>query len=172
VFTVSSWTGSGNMDGSSGTDQIVVLRDTDMTLTNTSLAAASFGTLTLASIETASLSGGDAANVIRADAFTLGGDAGDDILIGGSSSLSSNVAALNAIMAEWTSANSYATRVANLLNGGGANGSTKLNSLTIQNDASAADRLTGGSEIDLFFQSSGDVLVDFNAGVGELKTAI
>ena len=105
-------------------------------------------------------------------ADTLGGETGDDILIGGTSSLSSNVAALNAVMAEWTSANSYATRVANLRNGGGANGSTKLNSMTIQNDSSAADRLTGASELDWFFQSSADVLVDFKAGVGELKAAI
>ena len=75
-------------------------------------------------------------------------------------------------MAEWSSANNYASRVFNLFNGGGANGATVLNNLTVQNDSSAADRLTGGSEIDWFFQSSNDVFVDFNAGVGEMKTAI
>lgn len=177
VFTVSGWTGSGKIDGAGGTDQIVVVRDTDMALTNTSLVAMGFGALTLASVETANLSGGDSANRIVANAFTLGavtlqGGNGDDILIGGTSSLSSNLTALNAIMAEWTSANSYATRVANLLNGGGANGTTKLNNTSVQNDSSAADKLTGSSDMDWFFQSNGDVLIDFNAGIGEVKQAI
>ena len=219
LFTVSGWTGSGLIDGSTGSaDQIIAVRDTDMTLTNTSLAAAGFSTLMLAGVETANLTGGAAANVIRAGSFTLGsvtlqggnGDdvliggsmndsligsagrdlfiggagadtlentlsgtgGGDDILIGGTSSLSNNVAALNAVMAEWSSANSFVSRVFNLFNGGGANGAIVLNNLTVQNDSSSADRLTGGSEIDWFFQSSNDVFVDFNAGVGEVKTAI
>ena len=213
VFTVSGWTGNGSITGSSGTDQIVAVRDTDMTLTNTSLVMAGFGTLALNAIEKATLTGGDSANVLCADAFTLGavtlqggngddvliggskndslfggagrdvligglgadtigGGTGDDLLIGGTSSLSSNIAALNAIMAEWTSTNSYAARVANLRNGGGANGTTKLDTTTVQNDSSAADCLIGGSEMDWFFQSVSDVLVDFNAGIGEIKTAI
>ena len=75
-------------------------------------------------------------------------------------------------MAEWASANSYATRVANLLNGGGANGSTTLNKSSVQNDSSAADQLTGASDTDWFFQSASDILVDFNAGIGEIKTTI
>lgn len=105
-------------------------------------------------------------------ADTIDGNADDDLLIGGTSSLSSTVSALNAIRNEWTSGNSYATRVANLTNGGGANGTTKLNSSTVKNDSSAADRLTGSSELDWFFQSASDVLVDFNAGLGEIKTTI
>ena len=35
-----------------------------------------------------------------------------------------------------------------------------------------ADRLTDGSKTDWFFQSAGDVLVDFNAGLGELTQLI
>lgn len=104
-------------------------------------------------------------------ADTLDGNADDDILIGGTSSLSGTVSALNAIRNEWTSGNSYATRVANLTNGGGANGTTKLNNSTVKNDSSIVDRLTGSSELDWFFQSASDVLVDFNA-IDELKTAI
>lgn len=53
-----------------------------------------------------------------------------------------------------------------------ANGTTKLDTTTVQNDSSAADYLIGGSEMDWFFQSVSDVLVDFNAGIGEIKTAI
>ncbi len=213
TFTVSAWTGTGALTGGLGTDQLVVTRDANMTLTNSSLVTAGFGTLMLSSIETANLTGGDSANKLIANAFTLGsvtlqggdgddvlvggsqndsliggsgrdlligglgadtlgGEAGDDILIGGKCTLSGNVTALNAIMAEWTSAKSYATRVANLSKGGGANGSTKLNSASVQNDSSAADQLNGNSETDWFFQSAGDILVDFNAGIGELKTAI
>ena len=211
-FTVNGWTGSGTISGAGGSaDQVIAVRDTDMTLTNTSLVAAGFGTLTLAGIETANLQGGNAANTIRANDFTLGavtlqggngddvligsskndsliggagrdlliggagtdmlgGNAGDDILIGGTISLS--VDALNLIMAEWTSANDYASRVTNLLNGVGTNGTIKLNNSTLQNDSSAAAKLTGSSDLDWFFQSSGDVLVDLNASVGELKTVI
>ena len=213
TFTVSGWTGSGTLNGASGTDQLIAIRNTHMTLTNTSLVSAGFGTLTLAGIEAAKLTGGDDANKLIASAFTLGsvtlqggdgddvliggskndslvggngrdlliggagvdtlnGDAGDDILIGGTSSISSNVTALNAIMSEWTSANSYATRRINLLSGGGLNGTTKLNSTTIKSDSSAADRLAGGVELDWFFQSAGDILIDFNATAGELKTSI
>ena len=92
-FTVSGWTGSGKIDGSTsaiGTfDQIVAVRDADMTLTNTSLTAAGFGMLTLVGIETADLSGGAAANKLIANLFTLGsvtlqGGGGSDVLIGGS----------------------------------------------------------------------------------------
>lgn len=209
IFTISDWTGGGTLTGSTGTDRIVAIRDTDMTLSNSSLVSIGYGTLTLATIETAALTGGDSNNKIRANAFSLGavtlnggngddvlvggtkddslfggagrdlliggagkdtlsGDAGDDILIGGTSSVSNNVAALNAVMAEWTSGNDFATRVNNLTNGGGANGSTKLSAT---ND-SVADRLTGGNELDWFFSSSGDVLVDFNSGIGELKKQI
>ena len=213
VFTVSGWTGSGQIDGLTGTDTIVVARDTDMTMTNTALVSVGFGTLTLVGIESASLTGGSGANVLNAAEFTggpvtlqggsgddvliggstadslrggagrdlliggrgadtLSGDADDDLLIGGTSSVSANMAAINAVMAEWTSAASSSTRVANLLNGGGLNGMTKLDNTTIQNDASAADRLAGGTEFDWFFKSASDVLVDFNVGLGEMTTGI
>ena len=210
-FTVDGWTGIGTLSGGTGTDTLFATRDANMTLSNSSLVSTGFGTLTLSSIETANLAGGDSANVIRANAFTLGtvtlqggngddvllggtkndsliggggrdllvggtgidnlsGGAGDDILIGGTITTSINTpAALTAIMAEWTSANSYATRVANLLNGGGANGSTKLNMSSVQNDSSAADRITGGSETDWFFKSANDVL---DALLDEITTRI
>lgn len=102
----------------------------------------------------------------------LNGGSDDDILIGGTSSLSGSVSALTAIRNEWVSSTSHPSRVTHLLNGGGLNGTTKLNSSTIKNDSSAADFLTGDSELDWFFQSAGDVLVDFNAGLGEIKTTI
>ncbi len=88
IFTASDWTGTGTLDGLSGVDRFVAVRDTDMTLTNTAFAATGFGTLTLAAIETANLSGGASANKLVANQFTLGsvtlqGANGDDVLLGG-----------------------------------------------------------------------------------------
>lgn len=106
---------------------------------------------------------------------TIAGGADEDILIGGTTSHSGNSASLAAIMAEWTSANTYAIRIANLLNGGGANGSTALNATTVQNDANTADKLNGSAaapnntDLDWFFQSTGDVL---DALLSETKTAV
>lgn len=109
---------------------------------------------------------------------TVVGGADEDILIGGTSSHSGNATALAAIMAEWTSTNAYATRIANLLNGGGANGTTVLNATTVQNDANpanTADKLNGSAlapnntDLDWFFQSSSDVLDAIN---GETVTTV
>jgi hypothetical protein len=47
-------------------------------------------------------------------AAQLVGNAGDDIMIAGTTAFDNNEAALAAIMAEWTSARDYATRLANL----------------------------------------------------------
>lgn len=213
TFAIDAWGGTATVSGGNGIDLLLVGRNSDMTLSNTSLISPGFGTLSLSSVETAVLSGGVGNNLLQANAFTAGavtlnggdgddvlvggskndvlnggsgrdiligglgadsldGGSQDDLLIGGTSTLAGTTSALNAIRNEWISGNSYATRVANLTNGGGANGSTKLNSSTVKNDSSAADRLTGNSELDWFFQSTSDLLVDFNAGLGELKTPI
>ena len=212
VFIVSLWHGTGTMNGAGGVlDRIEATRDTDLTLANSSLASAAgsgFGTLSLSSVETANLSGGNSANKLIATTFTLGavtlqgnggddvliggskndsliggegrdlligragqdtlnGDAGEDILIGGMSTHSSSIAALNAIMAEWRDpAKSHSTRVDNLnlsdaLHNSGANGTIKLNTATVLNDANAADSLTGGADTDWFFQFTNDALTDF-----------
>jgi PKD repeat protein len=86
----------------------------------------------------------------------LGGH-GDDLLIAGTTFFDNDIAALDAIMAEWTSERDYATRVANLrgvasgprLNGNYfliANGPGR----TVFDDA-AADELIGSSGRDWFF---------------------
>lgn len=104
---------------------------------------------------------------------TLTGNAGDDILIGGTITASINTpTALTAIMAEWTSAKSLAARQTNLLNGGGLNGTNRLNSTTVKNDGDAADSLTGDDDTDWFFQFAGDVLVDFSADLGDIQTVL
>ncbi|MFM9964815.1 MAG: calcium-binding protein, partial [Planctomycetaceae bacterium] len=222
VFTISGWNHAADIQGQGGTDQVNAIRDTDMTLTNTALAAVGFVTLTLDSVETANLSGGSSNNLLDAAGFTLGavtlqggnghdtllggtgndvllggsgddsivgnagrdlliggtgtdsleGGAGDDLLISGTTSHDSDDAALIRIMAEWTRASTFAQRTSRLINGGGKNEQTKLNNSTVQNDSGAADVLTGGSETDWFFESSNDIVVNFNAGLLELKTPI
>ena len=127
--------------------------------------------------DTDSLIGGTGRDLLIGGAAidTLAGGTDEDILIGGTTSYSGNAVALTAIMAEWTSTNPYPTRIANLLSGGGANGSTVLNATTVQNDNNAADKINGSlaapnnTDLDWFFQSAGDVLDAIN---GEVRTTI
>jgi Ca2+-binding RTX toxin-like protein len=100
------------------------------------------------------------------DSLTAG--SGGDLLVAGTTSYFNeatgtvNFAALNAIMAEWTSANTYAARVAHLLGtlSGGHNGTTFLNSTTVSTASdTTADALTGGIGMDWFISKTGDVLV-------------
>lgn len=84
---------------------------------------------------------------------TLLGGAGEDILIAGFTSYDADAAALAAILAQWTQATPYATRVNNLLSGTGA---PRLDATTVfYNYASypstPANTLLGGAELDLFF---------------------
>ena len=79
---------------------------------------------------------------------TLVGGEGEDILIGGATDYDSNPAALGAILAEWTSASDYSTRVANLKNG--TNGAPILNATTVRSNR-RANILTGGSGQDFYF---------------------
>ncbi len=75
------------------------------------------------------------------------GNGGDDLAIGGTTAYDANDAALTAIMAEWTSGHSFATRVANLSNTGG----------------SLASRLNG----DFFLLGSGSGQTVFNDGASD-----
>jgi Ca2+-binding RTX toxin-like protein len=98
---------------------------------------------------------------------TLIGGSGDDILIGGRTSGLNN-AALQSILAEWQSGNSYATRIKHLKNGGGLNGINRLRlNVTVLDDAGALDTLTGGPGLDWFFQFPGDKITDLNNGGAE-----
>jgi uncharacterized protein (TIGR03118 family) len=88
------------------------------------------------------LIGGDGAD-------RLHGNGGDDLLIGGSTTL--DASALNQVLGEWTSSDSYLTRVAKLRAGTG--GLPKLDSTTVTDDG-AKDELFGGSGLDWFFVGS------------------
>jgi 6-phosphogluconolactonase (cycloisomerase 2 family)/PKD repeat protein len=96
---------------------------------------------------------------------TLNGNDGYDLLIAGTTAFDDDTAALEAIMAEWTSARDHARRVANLKGTGGgprANGNCFLKAsgpnATVFDDG-AVDVLTGSGGRDWFFANlSGDFL--------------
>ena len=83
------------------------------------------------------LIGGDGADALSS------GTNGQAMMIGESTSYDSNLAALDAILNEWASANNYATRISNILSGGGLAGlGYALNSTTVIDDG-AVNTLTG-----------------------------
>ena len=113
-------------------------------------------------------------------ASQLNAGSGDDLLIGGwtaydltSSGMTydQKLAALEAIMAEWGSADSYTTRLNDLQGGGGLNGSFLLNTSTVH-DNGKVDTLIGttGSASDWFLAGLTDVLK--NKKNGEAQTTI
>jgi streptogramin lyase len=88
---------------------------------------------------------------------TLIAGSGDDLLIAGTTAYDANEAALDAIMAEWTSGQDYATRIADL-SGTGTGPRSNGNYFLIASgpnatvfDNGAADVLNGGSGMDWFF---------------------
>jgi Ca2+-binding RTX toxin-like protein len=101
-------------------------------------------------------------------ADSLDGGGGEDILIAGNCTFYNestkvlNRAAIDALLAEWTRLDAdFATRVANLRNGGGLNGSTVLNSGTVLDDGTAIDSVLGSSDLDWFWANlSRDLLPD------------
>jgi len=81
----------------------------------------------------------------------LTGGSGDDILIGGTTVYDRDSEALHAILTEWSRTGlSYSQRVNDLMNGGGLNGTFKLNEDTVFG-GTANDILTGGSGQDWYF---------------------
>jgi len=75
----------------------------------------------------------------------LFGAPNQDVLLSGTTSYGPNLAALNALMAEWGSqSDSFNTRVSDLQSGGGANGNCVLDGATVAVDA-LADLILPGS---------------------------
>jgi uncharacterized protein (TIGR03118 family) len=111
------------------------------------------------------LIGGTGRNLIIGGmgADRLIGRSNGDIMIGDYTDYDTNIAALDAIMAEWDSNDSYSTRCSRITGGGGLNGSHVLNATTVHND-SANDTMTGGAGRDWYFASSGDTLTDAVTG--------
>jgi uncharacterized repeat protein (TIGR01451 family) len=91
----------------------------------------------------------------------VAGSAGD-LLLSGSTTYAGNDAALAAMFNEWTSTDSYATRVHDLQFGGGLNGSYAFNSSTLINN-STGSILFGGSGNDWFIDGNNDWLLNRRA---------
>jgi predicted outer membrane repeat protein len=113
-------------------------------------------------------------------AAQLVGNSGDDILIAGTTAFDTNQAALAALMAEWTSARSYADRVANLSGTGSGprnNGSVFLIAsgpgATVF-ATTAVDQLLGGSGMNWYFAKQSGTVKDLLTGLhdGEIVEAL
>jgi hypothetical protein len=115
------------------------------------------------------LTGGVGRNILiaGAGAATLTGGPDDDILVGGNTAYDTNLAALNALMAEWSRPLPYATRVGHILHGGGLNGSAVLNPSTFTANA-GGNTLTGAAGLDLFFGSLDRDANDWDPSLGEV----
>ena len=100
---------------------------------------------------------------IGADAIK--GGSGGDLIIGGSTSYDGNNAALDSILAEWRSADDYATRINFIKNGGGLNGTNVLNLGTTVIDDLASNVLTGApGGKNWYFKGTKDTITDLQAG--------
>ena len=100
---------------------------------------------------------------------------GEDILIGGKtiydSNTSAHITALDAILAEWTSTDSYATKISKIMSGVGS-GAYAFNSSTIAPDANANTLSDGSSQTantNWFLASNQDTV---NKKSGETETII
>jgi hypothetical protein len=109
------------------------------------------------------LNGGDGRDLLIAGATAsiLNGGNDDDILIGGTTAYDTNLTALNAIMAEWTGADTYSNRVTALLNGLLATGNVKSNSQqnTLNGGLGDSDFYFGSLANDLYSLELGETFV-------------
>jgi Ca2+-binding RTX toxin-like protein len=87
TFTLTGWTGSGNVRGLGGVDTVILAADANFTLSDSMLSASPGLSMGLNSIENAILTGGAGANTFNASAFSgnvrLNGQEGDDTFLGG-----------------------------------------------------------------------------------------
>jgi hypothetical protein len=101
---------------------------------------------------------------------TLQAGSGGDILIGGTTDFDNNAGSLASVLAEWSSADDYTTRVARITGSmsGGLN-TVLLNSSTVHANGQA-DNLYGGAGLDWYFAGVLDVL--YNKAVSEVISPI
>src|SRR5581483_3822303 len=92
----------------------------------------------------------------------LDGGGGDDILVAGGTPVDDNINSLCKLEDEWERTDkNYTIRVEHVTQGGGLNGSVKLNVSDVFSSSGLKDRLTGGSGTDLFFAAvPGDLITD------------
>jgi Ca2+-binding RTX toxin-like protein len=95
------------------------------------------------------------------------GGSADDIIIGGytdyDNSSDANDQALEAILTEWQSADSYTTRIATIKAGVGPVPAKFVFGTTVHDDGNAST-LTGGPATDWFFKGTRDTIIDVATG--------
>ncbi|HEV3006887.1 MAG TPA: Ig-like domain-containing protein [Pirellulales bacterium] len=175
VIDASAFTGKVTLTGGTGNDILFGAKGASL------LAAGSGNQVLVGGAGNDTLIGGSGRDLLiggaRVDSLVAG--AGEDILIGDTSTYGSNtqsnLAALNAIMAEWDSADSYATRINDLLNGGGLNvvngSAVLLNTSTVVSDKKANVLVGSTTASDWFFASTVDKVSNYNSAT-ETKTKI
>jgi Ca2+-binding RTX toxin-like protein len=155
--------------GQAGNDSIVVSDDVKQTSElyggdgNDTLAGGGGDNILVGGDGNDLLSGGRGRNLMIGGAGKdeLRGGCRGDILIGGTTDYDANEVALRALLAEWTSADSYKARVDHIFGtlGGGLNGSYHLNADTVHDDG-ARDELSGGDGRDWFLVGANDKVKD------------
>jgi hypothetical protein len=145
---------------------------------NNTLKGNSQGNILIGGLGTNTITGGSGMSILilnKGSGTVTGGSSAGDILIGDYTNYdtmtAANEKALMGILAEWQSADSYATRFhdINTGSGGGLNGTAKLNwALTVKDDAApdAAFTLTAHttSGLDWFFADTNDTEANFTTG--------
>jgi hypothetical protein len=93
-----------------------------------SMEGAAMGSILVGHGSRNSLIGGAGRNLLIGGYGTNLLEAGksDDLIVAGETTFNDNIAALDQILAEWQSADSYAVRISDLKNGGGLNGASRL----------------------------------------------
>jgi Ca2+-binding RTX toxin-like protein len=104
------------------------------------------------------LYGGDGRDVLIGGAGSdfLAGGGGDDLLVASSTAFDDDAAALDAVLAEWTSARAYAARVANLTGtGSGADFDARQNGAVFLVAAGLTPTLTADADADILVGGGG-----------------
>jgi Ca2+-binding RTX toxin-like protein len=134
---------------------------------NDNLSGGAGATYLFGGTGTDTLFGGKGRSILNGGAGgdTLTGSTGDAVLIGGTTSYDANDAALLAILNEWNSTGTYATRAGHVSGGtGGLNGSYYFKLGTVLNDNIKVSVIGSATASDLFFQSVGDTISGQHSG--------
>ena len=88
------------------------------------------------------------------------GGSGDDILIAGRTTHDPVISNTQRLLIEWTSANTYVQRIANLRAGVGSPAVSLKKSVNVVDDGAISDDLTGGEGNDWYFRALSDFIAD------------
>ena len=116
-------------------------------LGNDTLIGNSDGTILVGGGGSNTLNGGSGRSLLIGGTglATINGGSGGDLIIGGYTTLDNTNDALDTILAEWESTDTYSDRIDFIKNGGGLNFTNKLNLGTTVIDNLAANVLTGST---------------------------